>query len=235
MNIQVQPMCTDEDVAVRAPGDFPSLCPKSQLVAAGTDGAFPAVAPWLLTSVGLNWLSLGLTPGMVVQIKPPTPPTLAPAIPTPLGLFAIDSISSSGLILRRPGLPLNAGMAPGPPAGVTGLNFTVATLIPQIEDCSYELEKQYGVDLKNYNRLIANLYDIREINQLCVLRTLARQYEAMSRNAGSKDDDFAVKAASFAQEMVDVRDRLILHWGVQGYGMSVSEPSTSNFGMRISR
>ena len=53
MNPNSNLYATDEDVALRAPADFPLLCPPGQVQAAGTDGCFQAGDRWTLTSAAV--------------------------------------------------------------------------------------------------------------------------------------------------------------------------------------
>ena len=70
---------TDEDIAVRAGGDFVMLCPPWQQMASGVDGVFGADAPWVLDSASVNFQSNGVTPNQVVQLTTPGLNTLAAA------------------------------------------------------------------------------------------------------------------------------------------------------------
>ena len=52
----------DENVAVRAGGDFLVLTPPWQVGSAGCDGIFAANVPWVLTSALVNFATNGVSP-----------------------------------------------------------------------------------------------------------------------------------------------------------------------------
>src|SRR5690348_10877724 len=112
--------CTDEDIAVRAMGDFATLCPEWQKLAAGTDGVFASGTPWALSSASNNFASLGITSNNVILLTGPKPYFLGGG-----ELLAIDSVAGNTVTLRRLNAALNAGLPPGPSAGVTGVSFKI--------------------------------------------------------------------------------------------------------------
>src|SRR5262245_5648288 len=122
---------TDEDIAVRAGGDFILLAPPWQQMAAGTDGVFASGAPWVLTSASVDFQANGVQPNQVVLLS-------APRTSFPGGgrLLAIDSVASGAITLRRLHKELNVGQPPAPAAGLTSVAFSVTTLDPQIEEAS---------------------------------------------------------------------------------------------------
>ena len=115
---------TDEDLAIRAPADWLALCPKDQVVVAGTDGLFLATDPWTLRSPTVNFADAGLLPGQVVRLAGQLAYSLQG------DLYVVASVGPSGLSLRQ------KGQAPGVgrPAGSRdlGVEFTVRTLTPQL-------------------------------------------------------------------------------------------------------
>src|SRR5437879_2578332 len=117
--------CTDEDILVRAGGDWATLCPPWQSMAAGTDGAFANNAPWVLTSASVNFQTHGVAPNQVVWLT-------APKANYPGGgqFLAIDSVLAGAITLRRPHKDLNVGQPPSPTAGLTGVAFAISTLDP---------------------------------------------------------------------------------------------------------
>src|SRR5436309_2393309 len=125
--------CHDEDLAVRAGGDFVTLCPPWQIDAADTDGAFASGFPWVLTSTLVNFETNGVAANQVVDLT-------APKASFPGGhcLFAIDSVSGTSIVLRRLHKDLNAGQPPAPAAGLSGVAFSIPTLFPQIEEASFD-------------------------------------------------------------------------------------------------
>ncbi len=223
-------LATDEDVAVRASGDFPILCPKDQKLAYGTDGVFDAGSRWTLTSATVPFSTYGVADGHVIQL------VKAGVFSPPLEMFVVTSATTGNVVLRRKGMTDSTGQPPGPAAGTTGVTFTVATLYPQIEDASYDLYRRFGIDDAVAGRTAASLYDVREARQACVLTVLKNQYLAMARQAGESSDDFAAKAKKIEAELSDLLARLAIHWqSVSGWGAAASEPATTRFGMRLSR
>jgi hypothetical protein len=225
----------DEDLAVRAGGDFTVLVPHDQKRAFGTDGVFGA-GTWGLTSASNpNWTARSVQAGMIVQVEQPKPVSGAPQY-SPRELFAVDQVDvpSGTLVLRRKGDASGVG-APPSVAGTTGVRFTIATFAPQIEDVTYELNRRFGVDPKIPGRTPGEFYDVREVNQVCTLTVLERQYIAAARQA-DKSDDLWAKAKAFAAIRDEILDRLVIHWmTVSGWGVTPIEPTTTRFSTRLSR
>lgn len=220
----------DEDIAVRAEGDFAVLVPKAQKRAAGTDGVLTAGA-WTLSSASVNFAAQGVTYGMVVQITTARAGSSAPN-PTP-EMFAVDGVVTNTLTLRRVGEAAGVGQ---PPAAVSaaGVSFKIPTFGPQIESVSYDLDRRYGISRSLPGRTTADFFDVREVNAACVLEVLRRQCVAQARQ--EKDDTLWAKAGDYKQEYDDTVGRGIVHWrDLGGFGQAITEPSTSVFGMRISR
>ena len=216
---------TDEDIAVRAGGDFVTLCPSWQQMAAGTDGVFSSGTPWVLTSSSVDFGSNGVSPNQVVQL-------VGPKIQYPGGgqLLAIDSVSTDGysLTLRRLHKDLNVGQPPGPPAGLTGVSFVINTLDPQIEEASFDIKRRFGIDETIVDRQSSWIFDLRDLRIATVLTVLVRRYTAEARG---QNGDFVRKIDLFRRELMEVLDRVQVRWGPFG---NSSEPSTM-FGCKISR
>lgn len=214
---------TDEDLAVRAAGDFALLCPKDQKLAEGSDGAFAASDRWTLNSASNDFQALGVKPGHIVQL-------------TKQGVFrgteefAVAVVAPGSVTLRRKGLAAGLGLPPGSLGGVSGVNFTVATLQPQIERASYDLNRRYTIDDLVCGRRSTDLYDPREVTDACVLEVLWTQYTAMSRNAGEHSDHFARQAGNRKAELEALLGRVVIHWAPQ----SIIRDSSS-FSARLSR
>jgi hypothetical protein len=215
--------CTDEDVALRACGDFQALCPPSQLLASGTDGAFLAGAPWFLTSASVDFAASGIARGHVVQITGPRPFVMGQG-----PLFGVDSANASGVVLRRLGQATGVGMPPGPAAGMTGISFAIATVGPQIESCSYDANQQFGIDPAIAVKSPSWLYDQRNLQQWVVLSVLRRLYGTEAR---TKEGDFPQKLKQVGQDLDDLKDRLVIRWGPAGE----SEEARTSFGARYRR
>jgi hypothetical protein len=80
---------TDEDIALRASTDFTALCPRDQVLAAGTDGVFAASDPWTLTSTSVDFAAFGLAPGLLARLTKPTSAFCANG-----ELFAIQAVAT---------------------------------------------------------------------------------------------------------------------------------------------
>ena len=214
---------TDEDIAVRAAGDFVTLCPQWQQMAYGADGVFTGGSPWVLSSASVNFGSNGVQPNQVVQLT-------APKTQYPGGgqLLAIDSVSGSSITLRRLHKDVGVGQPPAPAAGLTSVAFVVNTLDPQTEDASFDLKRRFGIDELIVERTSSWIYDLRDLRMATVLQVLSDRYIAEAR--GDRGD-FARKINIIRSQLHDVLDRIQVRWGP--YGNS-SEPSTL-FGCKLSR
>jgi hypothetical protein len=215
--------CSDEDIAVRASGDFITLCPSWQQMAYGADGAFAPSAPWVLTSSSVNFGTNGVAPNQVVWLS-------APKTQYPGGgqLLAIDSVSGSSITLRRLHKDLNVGQPPAPAAGLTSVTFTINTLDPQTEEASFDLKRRFGIDENITFRYSSWIYDLRDLRMATVLQVLKDRYRSETR---VERGDFALKANSISRALDEVLDRVQVRWGP--YGNS-AEPSTV-FGCKITR
>jgi hypothetical protein len=216
----------DEDIALRASADFAILCPRDQCLAYGTDGAFSD--PWTLTSQSVDFVSNGLTPGQVVRLTQPV------SVYKPPGdAFVIASVCPGGVVLRRKGQPVGVGQ-PAAAAGVSGVEFTVTTLGPQLARASYDLDRRYGIDDLIAGRRPCDLFDPREVREATVLTVLYRQYLEMSRGPQERADTFAAKSQLYKQELSDLLARTVVHWAASP-GAPASSQSTTRMSTRLSR
>jgi hypothetical protein len=60
---------TDEDIAVRAGGDFIMLCPSWQQMAYGTDGYFAPGLQWVLNSTAIDFATNNVAANQVVWLS----------------------------------------------------------------------------------------------------------------------------------------------------------------------
>jgi hypothetical protein len=214
----------DEAIAIRAAGDFALLCPRDQKLAEAADGVFDAGDRWTLASAAVDFEAQGVAVGHVVTLSKE-------------GTFrgpedlAVAAVSGGSVTLRRKGHDAGVGQPPGPVAGVAGVRFAVATLAPQAERASYDLNRRYGIDDLIAGRRTAELYDPRDVADVCVLTVLWTQYLAMARHAGEMADDFAAKSRAFKADLDEMLARVSVRW------TPVSGPSrnTGSFTTRISR
>lgn len=215
-----QVYATDEDIAVRAYGDFVSLCPASQILAMASDGV---IAGWTLTSASQDFATQGIQVSHVVQISGPSP-----AYKGAGQLFAVGAVSGNSVTLRRIGQPDGIGLSPDPGGGLSGVTFAIRTFGPQIEDASYQANTQYGIDPGWQNTSPNLIYDLRIMRQATVLTVLVRAYASDTR---SKDGDFAIKLATFRQELSDARGLVQVRWTTE----IDTPPASSFFSTRIVR
>jgi hypothetical protein len=208
---------TDEDVAVRAAGDFAVLTPDWQKLAYALDGS---ISSWTLTSATTTFSANGVASGHVVSLKKPTASFKGGG-----ELLAIDSASTNSVVMRRIGKA--AGVGQTPPA-VSSVEFIVATLDPQIEEASFDLNRRFNIDPNNAERQPADLYDLRDLRQACVLTVLCWRYAAETR---SDSGDFKMKAAMFKDELSNILSRLSIRWGAT----ADVQPATTAFSTRLSR
>jgi hypothetical protein len=199
---------TDENLAVRAGGDFAMLCPDWQKLAAGTDGLFASGSPWSLSCAGVNFNAAGVVAGHVVSLRKPTTVFKGSG-----ELLAVDAVAGNNVTLRRLGCNPGLGQPPAPVAGLTAVEFQIATLDPQIDEASFELNRRFSIDPKVPGRTPADVYDLRDLRQACVLTVLAQRYAAETR---STQGDFALKLTQVRQDLAEVLARLQLRWGCGG-------------------
>jgi hypothetical protein len=212
----------DEDVAVHAPGDFAVLAPAWQKVAQGVDGVFSPGPSWTLTSAATDFEAAGARPGHVVQLRKPT------SVFKGTGeLFAVAGAAGGSLTIRRIGMAATLGSPPAPASGLSGVEFLIATLGPQIEEASFDLNRRFAIDPFIPGRTPSDLRDVRELRRACVLSVLIRRYAAESRGA---EGDFAQKFRQAESELAETLARLEIRWG-----SLADRPSSSFFSTRIVR
>lgn len=212
----------DEDVAVHAPGDFAVLAPAWQKIAQGVDGVFAPGPAWTLASAASDFEAAGARPGHVIQLRKPS--TIFKGAGE---LFAVEGAAGGSLTIRRVGMPAGVGAPPAPASGLSGVEFVVATLAPQIEEASFDLNRLFAIDPLAPGRTPSDLHDVRELRRACVLGVLVRRYAAESRGA---DGDFAQKLRQARIDLSEVLARLELRWGSADV-----RPSSSIFSTRIVR
>jgi hypothetical protein len=214
---------TDEDILVRAGGDFVTLAPKWQAQAIGVDGVFASGIPWVLSSASVNFATNQVQPNMVVALT-------APKANYPGGgdLLAIDSVASNAITLRRPHQDLNVGSPPGPAAGLTGVAFAIVTFFPQIEEASFDIKRRFGIDENISFRTSSWIYDQRDLRMLTVLTVLYDRYTAELR---SDRGDWVRKMGHIRNLRDEVLERVTIRWGPLGN----SQESTGVFSQRYCR
>jgi hypothetical protein len=214
---------TDEDILVKASGDFVTLAPAWQCMAKGSDGVFASGMPWVLSSASVNFATNGVNPNQVVQLTGPKS-----QYPGGGDLLAIDSVSGNSITLRRPHKDLNVGMPPGPAAGLNNVTFSIVTFDPQTEEASFDIKRRFGIDENITFRDSSWIYDLRDLRMLTVLTVLYDRYTTELR---SDRGDWVRKLGHIRNLRDEIADRVQVRWGP--YGNS-SEPSTL-FSCKISR
>jgi hypothetical protein len=214
---------TDEDIAVRAGGDFITLCPGWQQMACGIDGTFAPGLPWVLSSTATNFAANNVTPNQVVWLSQPKTQYPGGGV-----LLAIDSVFGSSITLRRLHKDLNVGQPPAPAGGLTNVTFTINTMDPQTEEASFEIKRRFGIDENILARSSSRIYDLRDLRMATVLAVLLARYNQEAR--GDKGD-FPRKLEQIKIELDQVLDRVQVRWGLFG---NSEEPSTL-FSCKLSR
>ncbi len=213
---------SDEDVAVRATGDFAVLAPDWQKAASGFDGVLAAGAPWTLSSATVDFEAAGVKSGHVVSLRKP-----ATIFKGAGELLAVASAAGKNLTLRRIGAGRGEGAPPAPPAGVSGVEFLITTLAPQIEEASFDLNRRFGIDPRVSGRSPDALHDRRDLRAACVLTVLAQRYAAETRGS---EGDFPLKLRRINQDLSEVLARLAVRWNSPS-----GSPDSSMFSTRIVR
>jgi hypothetical protein len=215
--------CTDEDIVARAGGDFITLCPSWQQMAAGTDGFFNSGSPWVFNSTSTNFATNGVAPNQVLYLT-------APKSQFPGGgqLLAIDSVSGSSLTLRRIYKDLNVGNPPVPFAGLSGITFAINTLDPQSATASFDIKRRFGIDETIVDRQSQWIFELQDLRMATVLSVLLSRY---TQEARVDRGDFARKVQQIKIELQQVLDRVQVRWGPFG---NSAEPSTL-FSTKLSR
>ena len=214
---------TDEDVCVRAGGDFVTLCPSWQCQAAGNDGVLSTGPPWSLTSASVSFGNNGVSPNNVVQLTGPKQ-----YFPGGGALLTIDTVSGNVVTLRRLHKDVGVGQPPCPAAGLAAVSFTVATLDPQIEEASFALKRRFSIDETILDRASSWIFDARDLRMATVLTVLLERYIAESR---TDKGDFARKVGLIKSQLAEVLDRVQVRWGPFGN----SAPPSTLFSCKISR
>ena len=218
--------CSDEDIAVRAGGDWFQLCPAWQQMAAGNDGYFNPASPWTLYSTAVNFGANAVQPNQVVQLT--TPKANFPGGGVLMAIDSVDPIAGLYLVLRRLHKDLNVGQPPAPAAGLMGVTFTINTLDPQSEEASFDIKRRFGIDETIAYRSSTWVFDLRDLRMATVLTVLHDRYTAEAR---SEKGDWARKIRLVCSQLDQVLDRVQVRWGPFG---NSSEPSTI-FNCKLSR
>lgn len=216
MTTHDESFATDEDVLLQVPRDFVPLCPKHQNLAAAKDGFITSTDPWTLYSQSVDFISRGIKPGHVVQIVGPS------AAVGPAGdILGISAVAEHALTLRRTGLPAGLGHPPGSPGGLSGLDFFIPTLGPQIVKASLEIARRCGIDHRVPGRRFTDLKNESDIRIATVLSVIHRRYLDHGRGDQGGDDPLMGKALIFASMLDSHLGRMVVHWSDQRAGCPI--------------
>lgn len=220
--------CSDEHVCIRDPDDFAVLTPRHQCIARGTAGYFTADEPWVLKDDSADFEASGVISGYVIVLK-----ARGNKVYQASGeAFAVEAIEGSNLTLRRVGLEAGAGMPPGTVDGVSGVEYSIETLGPQIEQESFALNREYAIDPADPSRSPDGLYDLRDLRDVCVLQVLAARYAFAMRTAAD-GSDFKAKLNLAMAELSDRKARLSVRWALTV--ANDSPPPSTRFSTRLVR
>lgn len=215
--------CDDEDIAIKAGGDFILLVPRWQRLAYGTDGAFAAQS-WRMTSASATFTG-DVGNGNVIWLT-------KPAYFSNGGgeIMAVSSVvNDTTIVVRRLGLTDGRGVPPGGTSAQTGVEYAVPTLIPQIYEATRELERRLGIDANTVGRTVDDVRDLHDLQLATVLTVLIdRISTSLQSDAQSIWNN---KLRNYSAELDDVLARLRVRWGPVG---SI-EPEESPFTMRFGR
>lgn len=182
-------LARDEDVAIKAAGDFAVLVPAHQRAAHGTDGTLDG---WTLaTSASLT----GLGGGHVVVVQ------------TGGGgawrdVLAVESVDTDAgtVTLRRIGMDAGDGPPPIPPAGTATVTFYAPTARPQIAQATRTILRRFG--FADYAAIAAALDgdgDAEDFRDLATLDVLISLLWTQHR-AGSSEENFHTKYRDLIEE-----------------------------------
>lgn len=209
--------CTAEDVYQLAVGDYAIVRPEAQKVAAGVDGVFAAADRWTLTSASTNFETRGAKAGLVIELAK------GGGRPSAKDTLAVSSVSGTSITLKRCGIDAGQGEPPAPSAGLSGVEFRIHTLDPQIRRVSSELNRDYGVDELVTGRRSSDLYDPTQLTYACALWTVRDLYLAAARSGGRDADGLWAKYRECAEQLEALLERVSVAWAPQSSGVVTSK------------
>jgi hypothetical protein len=210
-------ICTDEDVSIRAHGDFPLIAPDQQRLSEGSDGAIAAADPWSLVSASSDFTALGVTPGAIAILDEDRPADHPSKFSD--DELVVASVPTGKVTLRRIGMAAGVGVPPGKATDITGVTFRIPTVQPQINRATYEVQRRAKV----YSA--ADLQDPNDLREAIVLLTLADLYFDAARISPSRNDEFMTKREELLKELAGEYAWLNIEYGPGRLGaQAVSAP-----------
>lgn len=210
-----QVYATDENIAVRAAGDFGVLCPAWQQLAFGTDGVFSSDDLFALTSASVDFVAAGVHPQHVMCLEQPTTVYKGQAT-----IAAVDTVDTNSVTLRRLGKGSAGGSPFSPTGGLTSVQFRIVTLDPQIEEETFILNRRFAIDPNTPGRQPSDMNDLRDLRYACVMGVLSKRYQAETRE---ERGDFAAKAKRCREELEEVYARLTITWSSSTLGQNTTQ------------
>lgn len=196
---------TNEDVAIREVAELPLLCPQDQVLASGTDGAFAAGDSWTLRVSGVDFLARGVRGGELILLTGP-----GSRFRPPGEILIVEAAGLEWLRMRRKGFASGEGCPPGVAAGLTGVEYIVLTLRPQLSEASAELARRLGISDQLSSVDVIDPEDAGALREAAVLTVLQRLHFCMAREAGATPDIFAFKSEKLRLELDNVITRLVM-------------------------
>jgi hypothetical protein len=192
-------LATDEDVAIKAAGDFATLIPAHQRAAYGTDGT---LSNWTL-STAANLTGLGA--GHVVHV--------GRSGNAWHDLLAYQSKSGGDLTLRRVGMDSGYGPPPSPPAGTVLVTFWAPTALPQIKAVTASILRRFGfADYAAIGSALDGAGDPEHFRPLATISVLIDLLGTQHR-AGSSEENFHTKYKDLLAERETLAADLIDDYG----------------------
>lgn len=197
------PYTTDERIYQVSSVYFMGLIPPGQVTAEGVDGATLAGSEWVVHSASNDFAAQGVSPGMMFVITGPRA-----FYGTDQEVYVVDSLvdgDAHAVTLRRVGVPSGAGMSPGPSGGITGIIFSVPTLMPQIRSAGAEVDARWRIGVNGWRqRTQMDPFSMTMAENLCIHMVLHQQFIGMARTfneIGSGQSTFVGLAREHAAEV----------------------------------
>jgi hypothetical protein len=213
---------TDEDLLIRAFGDWETVVPVHQALARAADGV---VDGWQLTSGSIDFGAAGVAPGHVVSLY-----RNAGATERVVDRLVVEAAEGMTLTLRRAGQAAGTGQPPTPTT-TDSRTFAVLTLGPQARRAAYDLCQRFSIDPATPLRSPSSLADARQLRDAGTAITLHWAYAGAARQAGDSGDSLWATAKMYAAEREEFLERLQLRWA----RADALQPSSTKFSMRLSR
>lgn len=128
--------CRDEDVARELEGDYATLAPRCEYLTGGTDGAMTS-SSWDLTSADNDFAAQGIQAGHVVVLESRV--VGSKTVSMGKQVLGITGAAGTALTLHRIGYDTAVGRPPGAPSGISGVTFSVPSVLSHIKSEAVEV------------------------------------------------------------------------------------------------